>query len=529
MRKSSVLLIALAGLVLSSTAIAAPTDVSAVLTQFQTASTKFGSQILVAAKWLAVALGTIDMTLMLSMKLLNGEGPQEVLVAVIMRVMWYGFLAFLMNVGTMTALIDGFRTLGENASGITIVNPADIFLQGVDVVNIFMTKFADNANVGGIPVPAGFAAAANPLVALMVGLVLILIVLSFLVMTAQYAVILVQMYFFLACYPLIVAMGSLKHGRDMSIKTISGAIVIGVKFLATYFILFAAQQMAAGMGDVLKNFSIADLTPMWTCFGMAGLLAFLALKVPQMAADLLNGTVSLSGGDAMAAAAVGGGAAAAIAGGAAALAGGAVNSVGGAIKAGGAAIEQAKASGASGLGGIMAGAASALGSAGIGVAADAIKGIGGGATSGNSMAERIGSKTASITETRAAGTAAASVPGGQPAAPASPERSNSVQSLSLANDGTSNTLTGASTRETPAAPTLTGSQLPAPKSSNQSISAGSIAGNGDSNQIRRPEAPASQAAGPGAGNSLANNLVNELKQADRANGAAVNIQAPGHD
>lgn len=317
----------------------------------------------------------------------------------------------------------------------------------------------------------------------------------------------------------------------MSIKTISGAIVIGIKFLAIYFILFAAQQMAAGMGDVLKNFSIADLTPMWTCFGMAGLLAFLALKVPQMVADLLNGTVSLSGGDAMAAAAVGGGAVAAIAGGAAALAGGAANGVGGAIKAGGAAIEQAKASGASGLGGITAGAVSALGSAGLGATADVIKGIGGGATSGNSMAERIGTKTARITETRAAGTPAASVPGGQPAAPASPQRSNAGQSLTSANDGTSNSPAIASTRATPAAPdaTPTSSQLPPPQSATHSIPAVSAAENVNANQVNRPQALASQPAGSGTGTSLANNLVNELKQADRAHGAAVSIQAPGHD
>lgn len=523
MRKSNLALVGLASLAsfaICSTAVAAPSDVGTVLTQFQTASTKFGTQILVAAKWLAVTLAVIDMSLMLLMKLLQGEGPQEIGVAVIMRVMWYGFLTFLMNVGTMTALIDGFRTLGENASGISIVNPADIFLQGVDVVSIFMTKFADNANVGGVPVPAGFAAAANPLVALMVGLVLILIVLSFLVMTAQYAVILVQMYFFLACYPLIVSFGVLKHGRDMTTKTISGAIVIGVKFLAIYFILFAAQQMAAGMGEVLKDFSIADLTPMWTCFGMAGLLAFLALKVPQMAADLLNGTASLSGGDVMAAAAVGGGAAAAIAGGAASLAGGATNSVGGALKAGSAAIDQAKASGASGIGGLAAGAASALGSAGLSAASDAIKGIGGGSSGGSSMAERIGSKTAHINEARAAGNPAA-VPGSQPAAPvptgaqavgpaettapAEPLGSNVGESVSTARPDRA-------TPPAPNAPTSDSAQPEAP-----------------AHPISSPAQPIAQPKAPSAGNKLANNLVNELKQADSAHAASLNIQTSEHD
>ncbi|AKU20774.1 hypothetical protein ACZ75_03880 [Massilia sp. NR 4-1] len=527
---------------------AATADVGGVLTQFQTASTKFGTEVLIAAKWLAITLAVIDMSLMLLMKQLNGEGPQEIGVAVIMRVMWYGFLTFLMNVATMTALIGGFRTLGETASGITIVNPADIFFQGVDVVNIFMSKFAENANVGGVPVPAGFAAAANPLVALMVGVVLILIILSFLVITAQYAVILVQMYFFLACYPLIVSFGALKHGRDMTTKTISGAIVIGVKFLAIYFILFAAQQMAVGMGDVLKDFSIADLTPMWTCFGMAGLLAFLALKVPQMAADLLSGTASLSGGDVMAAAAVGGGAAAAMAGGAAALAGGAASSVGGAIKAGSAAIDQARASGASGLGGLAAGAASALGSAGLGAATDAIKGIGGGSSGGGSMAERIVSKTASINEAKAANSPAAMVPGGQPIAPssllasaqASGPASPAAPNVPAVSQGSSAELSvnapgdaaAASKRATPpapssvqaagaispaapvvpAAPTADGAQSPVP--------AGSVSG---------AEQRASQPKVPGAGRNLANNLVHELKQADSAQGASVSIQVSSHD
>lgn len=552
MRKSKLLLgsfIGLVGLLFCSSAMAqVPGDLGTVLTQFQTASTNFGAKILTAAKWLAITLGTIDMILMLAVKQLNGEGPQEMLVAVIMRVMWYSFLTFLMNVGTMMALIDGFRKLGEDASGISIVNPADIFFQGVDVVNVFMTKFADNANIGGVPVPAGFAAAANPLVALIVGLVLILIVLSFLVMTTQYAGILVQMYFFLACYPLVVSFGSLKHGRDMSIKTISGAVVIGVKFLAVYFILFAAQQMGATMGEVLKNFSIADLTPMWACFGMAGLLAYLAMKVPQMAADLLNGTVSLSGGDVMAAAAVGGSAAAAIAGGAASLAGGAANSVGGAIKAGSAAIDQARAVGASGIGGVIAGAASALGSAGVGAATDAIKGIGSrssGSGSG-SMAERISARTASINEAQAAGNPASIVPGSQRAAPAALSLPASAAASGPAQPpapsaqaweqgssagpsaNASDSAAAAPERATPAAPASipsTGASLPAPAAP----AADGAQPPAPARSVSGGERPTDQPMAPGAADNLAHNLVNELKQADRAQGASVNIQVSSQD
>jgi len=405
--------------------------------------------------------------------------------------MWYGFLAFLMNVENMVSLITGFRELGEKASGISVLNPADIFWQGIDMVSLLMQKFSDSANIGGMPVPAGVAAASNPLVAIMIAIVIILIVLAFLILTAQYAVILVQMYFYLACYPLIIAMGSIKYGRDMTTKAISGAIVIGVRFLAVYFVLYAAQQTTAAMEAQLQNFSIIDLTPMWAVFGMSGLLAFIALKAPQMAADLIGGTASLSGGDVVGAAAVAGGTVGAIAGGAAGVAVGTGGSVSGAIKAGSAAIEQARAAGATGLAGVASGAAGAFADAGVGAAKDAIKGFGG-PPSGVSLADRIAAKTASINEANAAGTPAASVPGGQPAAP---------------NGGDSPAL-----RTTPPAPS-------SPDKAEQP-SAPTLADTPPKGEIALPQA---------GGEDLAKNLVNELKHADRAQGSAVNIQANSHE
>ncbi len=501
MRRSSLLLAIVAAMAVCSSAAAAPSqpaDVGQFLTYYRTASTNFGEVILTAAKWLAAALATIDLIMAILPKLLRGEGPQELLSTLVMRVMWYGFLAFLMNVGNMVSLITGFRELGEKASGISVLNPADIFWQGIDMVSLLMQKFSDSANIGGMPVPAGVAAASNPLVAIMIAIVIILIVVAFLILTAQYAVILVQMYFYLACYPIIIAMGSIKYGRDMTTKAISGAIVIGVRFLAVYFVLYAAQQTTAAMEAQLQNFSIIDLTPMWAVFGMSGLLAFIALKAPQMAADLIGGTASLSGGDVVGAAAVAGGAVGAIAGGAAGAAVGTGGTLSGAIKAGGAAIEQARAAGATGIPGIATGAASALANAGAGAAKDAIKEFGG-PSSGLSMADRIEAKTASINEVKAAGAPATSVPGGQPAAPQvqSDQPSSGESSVHRA------------TPPAPVAPPTTDFSVAPPSSGSASVGG--------------------QAREQSSGKDLAKNLVNELKQADRAHGAAVNIQANSHD
>lgn len=598
MKHRNLWLVVLLLLGVSSPALAQQFDLGTALQQYQTASAQFASTIATAAKWLAVTLATIDFSLLILQKLIRSEGPQEIMVAVIMRVMWYGFLTFLMNANVMAAVINGFIQLGKNASGISVFNPADVFWQGIDLVNIMTTAFADNANIAGVPVPAGLAAAANPLVAFMLGMTIILIVVSFLILTAQYAVILVQMYFYLACYPIIVAMGGIKYGRDMTTKAISAAIVIGVRFLAIYFVMYAAQQMATTMGQQLANFSIADMSPMWAVFGMSGLLAFLALKVPQMASDLLGGTASLSGGDAVAAAAVAGGAAGAIAGGLATVAGGAANGVAGAVKAGQSAIAQARESGAKGFGSTAAGAAGAVGSA-IGEAAkEGIKGLGS-ESMGSRLAERMDTKTAGIREAKAAaGVSSPSVPGAQPAAPTS--STPTAQGNESAEGSQTSPVAPASdaapteaTRPTPAAPAgvasaatsqpaapvtvnapaATEASAPQPEApaapaaaveapSPTSEAAAAPGGGSDSGgsapaTVTAPEAPSAaplateagatggtpsaasdgqeQPAAPEQGlaqttaQKLAGNLVNELKQADRVQGSAVNIGTGGHE
>lgn len=558
MKHRNLWLVVLLLLGVSSPAFAQQFDLGTALQQYQTASAQFASTIATAAKWLAVTLATIDFSLLILQKLIRSEGPQEIMVAVIMRVMWYGFLTFLMNASVMAAIINGFLQLGKNASGISVFNPADVFWQGIDLVNVMTTAFADNANIAGVPVPAGLAAAANPLVAFMLGMTIILIVISFLILTAQYAVILVQMYFYLACYPIIVAMGGIKYGRDMTTKAVSGAIVIGVRFLAIYFVMFAAQQMATTMGQQLANFSIADMSPMWAVFGMSGLLAFLALKVPQMAADLLGGTASLSGGDAVAAGAVAGGAAGAVAGTVANVATGAANGVAGAVRAGQSAISQARERGATGMVSTAAGAAGAVGSALGEAAKERVKGLGS-ESAGGRLAERIDNKTASIRESNAAASVAApSVAGGQPAAPTAPAAPGAAAGPAAA-AAPGESSAGEATRATPSAPAaapapakLAAPAAPAPDAASAAAGAALSAAAGTAAPVSggnvsaasstlgdamQPAAPSggdglqdgTQADTSSAARKLTDNLVNELKQADQVQGAAVNIQPGGHE
>lgn len=555
MKKTNLWMLGLALLLACRSTFAADFDLGQVLTQYQAVSQQFGQSIAQAAKALALLLFTIDLAWMVLSKLLKGMDMPEILTAVIMRAMWLGFLLFLMNAQVVTSVIQGFRQLGSDASGLQVFSPGDVFWQGIDLVNLMTTKFADGANIAGIPVPAGLAAAANPLVAITLGLAIIVIVLAYLMMTAQYIAILLQMYFYLACYPIVLAMGATKFGHDMSMKAISAAIVIGVRFLAIYFVMSIAFSMSQLMGTQLASLSLTNLSPMWAVLGMAGLLAFLAMKVPQMASDLLGGTASLSGGDAVAAGAVAGGAVAALAGGAASLAGGAANGVAGALKAGQAALNQARQSGATGFSG-MAGAAAGVVGGAVGEATmDKIKGLGE-STAMGSLANRIDTQTATMQEAAAAGAPAASVPGGSgggdggaapgvaatgkdtppeptretPPAPSGVIDTTSSIGLALAERSAGQGGSAAAsapaavpTAEAPAATASAGGESPA-TSSGAPTSSGSVsqpaAPSTNNQQPPAPTSPVTQAA---------SSLVNELKTADQAQGAAVQIRPPSHD
>jgi type IV secretion system protein TrbL len=521
-------LLLLALLALCSSSFAADADISTVMSQYRDLSQNFGTIIAAAAKKLAVLLFTIDLAWMVSSKLLKGADVPEILTTVAMRSMWLGFLFFLMNAEIPFSIIKGFMALGEQGSGVTVFNPGAIFWQGIDLVNIMTTRFAEGANIAGIPVPGAIAAMVNPLVAMTLGLSIVVIVLAYLFMTAQYIAIILQMYFYLACYPIVLAMGATKFGNDMSLKAVSAAIVIGVRFLAIYFVMAIASSMSKSMGDQLANLSVTNLSPMWAVFGMAGLLAFLALKVPQMASDLLGGTASLSGGDAVAAGAAAGGAVAAAGG----ALGAATGSLSGALQAGGAAINQAQAAGATGFAGTMAGAAGALARGVGGAAADGIKSLGSQST-GSGLASRINETTAGMQEAQAA-SGGGTVPappvspaggdgGGSSQPPAPTDNATATQSVTPSAATTSGaskqpaapaSTTGSSGQSSPVQTTSSGATVSSASGATTAPSGGSAA-----NYNQQPPAPPIDTG----------NLVQELKSADSVQATSVNLQAGTHD
>ncbi|WP_247351200.1 P-type conjugative transfer protein TrbL [Ralstonia pseudosolanacearum] len=434
-------------------------DVGNIMDKYQTAAQQFGTAISGAALKLCFTLFTIDLVWTVLGRLIKGADTAEIGVAVIFRVMWMGLVLWVMdNPSVPLAFVNGFIQLGKAGAHTSVISPGDVFWQGVDLVNVMINSFADNATVAGVPVPAGIAAMANPFAAVLIGTSLLVIIICYAMLAAQFAVAWIQLWFYLAVYPIVLAFGAMKWTKDVAMKVFTTPLVYGVRFMAIYFIIAVGTTLAQDFGNEIAQLSLTNLKPIWTVLAGSVLLFMLTLKVPTLASDLLSGTASLSAGDGAAGALAAGGAIGAAAG--AMYAGGSTvaNGLAGAIRAGQSAITQAREKGATGLVPTAAGAAGAVGSAVGEAAMERVKGLGSGSAGGR-LAERIDNRTASIRESNAAASvASASVPGGQPAAPAAPAApmpsgKTAAPSAATPTAPASDTAAQKATRETPAAPT----------------------------------------------------------------------------
>lgn len=383
-------LLGLAFLASSFSAVAATGefDLGTVMTQYRDAAAGFSDIVRVAALKLAAGLFMLDLVWMILPRLLKDPDITEIGVAVVMKVMYFSFITWLISTPAVPlSIVNGFIQLGKEGAHVTAVSPADVFWAGIDLINKMTTQFGDKASVFDV-YPSLLLWGVN---------LIVLVVFAF--MAAQFAVTWIQLWFFSAVSPIVLAFGMTKWTKDMAMKVITTPIVYGIKFLTLYFVLAGAQGVASFMGDGISQMSPTNLAPLWAVAGGSILLLILALKAPTMATDLLNGTSTMSAGDGVAAGLAAGGAIGAVAGGAVAMGGKLAGGVQSALGA----------------------AAGALGSGSPGGALGALGGLGGsGGTGGGSSVPGLGSSLAGAAAQSPASTAASFAPGGaQPAASSS--------------------------------------------------------------------------------------------------------------
>lgn len=464
-------LLLLAGLLLLTSPAFANTpaagyDLGTIMNKYRDAATVFGANITSIALGLCYKLFAIDLAWAIIGRLLKGADSVEILTVVVMRSMWMGLILWVMNNPSIPlAVVTSFIQIGKDGAHTSAISPGEVFWQGIDLVNLMMSKLADNSTIAGIPVPAGVAAMTNPFAAFLVGGALIIIIVCFGMLAAQFAVAWIQLWFYLAVYPIALAFGVMKWTKDIAMKIITTPLVYGIRFLAIYFVIAVGTGLAADFGMEIAKLSLTDLTPIWTVLAGSVMLLVLAMKVPTLASDLLGGTASMSAADGVGAVIAGGGAIAAAAGGIYAAGGKATNSVSTAVKAGFDAIGAAT--------GMDRGAGQAAGAATS--AAGSIPGMGGASSPPASLAGTTGAVNPGV---------APSAPSA-PAVPAAPQTSAAAGQVQPTVPAAA--PTAASRTATPAAPTNS------PAASSSTEPAGPVAA---TPQVERGTPPAPTAPAP---------------------------------
>jgi type IV secretion system protein TrbL len=264
-------------------------DYGVVITRFENITTNFANSIMPAALWLFGALAAIDIALWIK-KQLPPNDP-KFLMKLALRIGYYGFLLALMKTDWLLDIVMGFVKLGEQGANMQDFKPTDLMREGLNLISTMVNKY--NSDAGG-----SFAILKNPFAAFILGLCVILTLVSFAILVAQYIICWLQMYIYLAIVPILLSLGALSYTKDITMKSISTTIVLGVRFMTIFLVMAIAKAMVSDMGADIASATLSNMTPLLSAVGMAIILLLLAIKAPTLATDLLNGTSSLSAGDA---------------------------------------------------------------------------------------------------------------------------------------------------------------------------------------------------------------------------------------
>lgn len=196
-----------------------------------------------------------------------------------------------------TLILDTFAFFGSKGSGLDVdssaLDPGIILERGIQLQNQMISQFNDITGTGAI------AALQNILPSLLLTGVCIIILLSFALMAANAFLIFAEAYLLIGVSPILLAFAGMRWTRDIAPKTFNSMIACGVKILVLMLLMSIISKLVPIWATEAATFRINDWSPYWrVAFSAAG-CAYLAWKAPQIAANAISGTSSLTAGDAL--------------------------------------------------------------------------------------------------------------------------------------------------------------------------------------------------------------------------------------
>jgi type IV secretion system protein TrbL len=262
---------------------------------FRVASVQFGERIKIFGLQLLALTAVIQIALTMLKKMISGASLEDIFSTLLFaNILPFGFFIFLIYSSStvLPSIIASFDFVGQKGSGLDQLTPSEVMTQGIELQYVMVMNFKDAAGTGVLDAVRNFYPAI-----IFAGCCLI-VLLSFMILSAQMALAMISGYFWVAVTPFILGFGGVSFTRDIAIGAVKGGITIGMKILCVYLIAGVAVELAPIMGNGMGNVTLTDWSPLFWVTGVSFILSYLSFQLPKLASDLMNGTASLSAGDA---------------------------------------------------------------------------------------------------------------------------------------------------------------------------------------------------------------------------------------
>ncbi len=257
------------------------------VTQFQAATSGWFQALFPIARNLFFTLAAIELVWAASWWVVERDDPAQILVQLLKRVMAIGFfLAVLTFADTwIPAVIDGFSTAGQQASGLPELNPSTVIDQGIAIATSLISS---------ISVAGWFTSPMGGLVAAFSALASFL---AFVVIAAQLALALIEMYVVIGGGVLLLGFAGSRWTMPFAERYLSYAVAVGIKLFVLYLIVGVGTALAASWSTLIANAG-ASFADLFAVVGASLVYMIVAWQIPSFASALIAGSVNLTLGTA---------------------------------------------------------------------------------------------------------------------------------------------------------------------------------------------------------------------------------------
>src|SRR5258708_490592 len=251
------------------------------------------TKLLGAAQRLFFLLAGIEVAWSFTLLAIEKADFQALTAAIVRKIMWIGiFYAILLygvtpgGGGWISAIMDSFHILGQNASAVGPLWPSAIVGFGVNMSVDLLSSLKG----------AGFLTGFSSSMALVFFAVLIFI--AYLAIAIQFVVAMVESYLVIGAGVIFLGFGGSRWTAAYVERYIAYAVSVGMKILVLYLLVGAGMTLSQGWIAVAQN-AAASPDPARTGFDLAAAaVMFLCVcwMSPKISSPMLGGVASMSGG-----------------------------------------------------------------------------------------------------------------------------------------------------------------------------------------------------------------------------------------